>query len=95
MRQDKPNQHGLILVVDFGNKPELIPADVEDRAFLIWVSVREHLPCFREALPCGSLGHAIPRIERFFGLRVLLPELSQSLSTDDMQGEPLSRTFLI
>lgn len=95
MRQYESDQNGLIFVVDFGNEPILIPADVEDCAFLTRISVRERLSCFRKVPPSGSLGHAIPRIEWFFGVRVLLPELSQPLPADDMQGELLSRLFPI
>jgi len=95
MRQYESDQNGLIFVVEFRNEPILIPADVEDCAFLIWISVRECLPCFRQVPPCGSPGHAIPRIEWFFGVRVLPPEFSQSLPADYMQGELLSCLFPI
>jgi len=88
VRQYESNQYGLIFVVNFGDEPVLIPGDVEDRTFQIRISVRERLPCFRKVSPSGSLGHSIPCIKRFFGVWVLLPELFQSLSTDNMQGKP-------
>jgi hypothetical protein len=94
MRQHKSNQHGLILIVNFGDEPVLVPADVEDRAFPIRISVRELPPRFSQVPPGGSFGDAIPAIQRFLGVRVLLPELSQSLSADNMQGEPLSGSML-
>jgi hypothetical protein len=95
MRQYEANQNGLILVVNFGNEPILVPADVKDRTFFIRISMRKRLSSFRKIPPDGSLGHAIPRSERFLGVRVSLPELLQSLSTNDMQGEPLIRFFSI
>jgi hypothetical protein len=60
-RQYEANQNGLILVVNFGNKPVLVPADVKDRAFLVPTGVRERLLCFRKIQPDCSSSHAIPR----------------------------------
>jgi hypothetical protein len=94
MRKYEANQNGPILVVNFGNESVLVPADVKDRTFLIWISMRERPSRFRKIPPDGSLSHAIPRIERFFGVRVSLPELFQSLSANDVQGEPLIRRSL-
>jgi hypothetical protein len=94
VRQYKSNQDGLILVVNFGDEPVLIPADVENRASPVQVSVPEHLPRFSKVPPPGSLRHAIPGIQHFLCIRVSLPELPQSFSADDMQGEPFSAPFL-
>jgi hypothetical protein len=45
----------------------------------------EHLPCFRDASPGSPLGQAAPYVERLLRIRVMLPKLSQTFSTDDVQ----------
>jgi hypothetical protein len=87
MRQHKSNQDSLILVVNFSDKTIFIPTNVKDCAFPKWVSMWEHSPRISKILPLRSFGNAIPGIERFFCVRMLLPELSQFLPADDMHSE--------
>src|SRR5262245_7124640 len=87
MRQHESNQHRLVIVIDLSDEPIFVPAYVKDRAFMISVGMREHLPGLRKVLPSGSLCHAIPRIKRFLGVSVSQTEFSQSLPTDDVQDE--------
>lgn len=46
--------------------------------------MRERLPHMMQALPFGLRCHVIPALEGLLGIRVALPEFSQSLLADDM-----------
>jgi hypothetical protein len=107
MRENRSNQHGLVLIKNLRNQAILIAADVEDRAVTYSIGVRVNLPDFSEVAPYRFARRFEPLLKRRFRIPMLslAPKLPQSFSTDDVHPQPpircshyastLSRGFLM
>lgn len=76
MGQNVDDVNPLPIVPDLDDEPELVAADIEDRAIANRVGVREVAACFNQVCPKCVFGNAKPVFERVFGIGMNFPKFT-------------------
>src|SRR3972149_1200607 len=86
-----PDIHLLTVVINGGNQPELVSADVENRESPDFIDRSEHPAKFRERLEFIRRNQLKPHSERFRRFPVVGGKLAQPLSCYDVHAMSLYR----
>src|SRR5262249_47930303 len=81
--QHEASQDSFPRVKNLRDEPVVIAFDIEDGAGSNRIGVTEILSSFRQVIPISLLRNVVPSQQWLPGLRMLRPEFSQSLFTDD------------
>jgi hypothetical protein len=88
MREDVANIDRLPTVLDYGDEPVFVAADIEYRKNLHRIGVPEIFANIHEALPPGALGDHVPMHQGLQGVFVISCELGNGRLADDPHFPP-------
>jgi hypothetical protein len=83
MREDMPNIDYLPAVLDYGDEPVFVAADIEYGKKLHRIGVPEIFAHLNETLPPGALGDQVPMHQGLQSVFVISCELANGRLADD------------